>query len=571
MKTNAMISDEVGGALKGMWRPFALAGLFSSAINLLYLSSPLYLMQVYNRVLVSENVTTLLMLTLILAIALATMGLLDAARSQLLIRCGVRLDAALSGRVFEALIIRSARQGYSKGAQTLRDLDQFRSFVTGPGIHFAFDLPWIPIYLILLFIIHPLLGVVATLGALLLLGLAVLNERITRRALRQSEESGNRAYVFTENILRHSDVVVGMGMQPAIERNWFASRDTMLTEQASASDRNAVVSSGIRFARLLLQALMLGVGAWLAIGQAIMPATIFAASIVMGRALVPVEQAVATWRSFNEARQGYARVRGLLREVPPQEARTIVPADDHAMAAVGIGYTLPGRKAPILSDISFDLPAGQAIGLVGPSGSGKSTLARLLVGAISPSTGAIQLGGIDYAQWSRTELGKRIGYLPQDIGLFAGSVRDNIARFGSASIEEIVEAAKMTGIHEMVLELPEQYDTVLGPGGVGLSGGQRQRLGLARALLGKPPLIILDEPNANLDGNGEMALKNALLTLKQQGSTIIVVTHRDTVLEVVDALMFVRGGRMEKLAPPEEVYAHIKRTMLPRKQQGTVT
>jgi PrtD family type I secretion system ABC transporter len=564
-------SDELRDALRAMWRPFAVAGLFSSAINLLYLSSPLYLMQVYNRVLVSENVTTLVMLTLILMISLATMGLIDAARSQLLIRCGVQLDAKLSGRVFDALVLRSARQGYSKGAQPLRDLDQFRSFITGPGIYFAFDLPWIPLYLILLFVIHPALGTVATLGALFLLGLAVLNERITRNALRQSEASGNRAYVFTENILRHSDVVVGMGMQPAIERNWFASRDTMLTEQAVASDRNAVVSSGIRFSRLMLQSLMLGVGAWLAIDHAIQPATIFAASIVMGRALVPVEQAVGTWRQFNEAREGYRRVRELLAEVPAADARTIVPVADHTITVSSLGYVIPARKRAILDGLDFELPAGQAVGVVGPSGSGKSTLARLLVGAITPSSGAIKLGGIDYAQWDRHELGKRIGYLPQDVGLFAGSVRDNIARFGEAPIEDIVEAARMTGIHDMVLELPDQYDTVLGPGGVGLSGGQRQRLGLARALLGRPSLIVLDEPNANLDATGEEALKHALLALKAQGSTIIVVTHRNTVLEVVDALMFVRAGKMEKLAPPEEVYDHIRQTMLPARESATVT
>ncbi|KRE06690.1 hypothetical protein ASE63_23560 [Bosea sp. Root381] len=389
-------SDELQDALREMWRPFAVAGVLSSAVNLLYLSSPLYLMQVYNRVLVSENVTTLVMLTLILMIALATMGVIDAARSQLLIRCGVQLDAKLSGRVFDALVLRSARQGYSKGAQQMRDLDQFRSFITGPGIYFAFDLPWIPLYLILLFVIHPALGTVATLGALFLLGLAVLNERITRSALRQSEASGNRAYVFTENILRHSDVVVGMGMQPAIERNWFASRDTMLAEQASASDRNAVVSSGIRFSRLLLQSLMLGVGAWLAIDHAIMPATIFAASIVMGRALVPVEQAVGTWRQFNEAREGYRRVRELLAEIPAANDRTIVPVADHAIVVNDLGYDLSARKRPILTGVDFELPAGQAVGVVGPSGSGKSTLARLLVGAIAPSAGAIKLGGIDW-------------------------------------------------------------------------------------------------------------------------------------------------------------------------------
>jgi ATP-binding cassette subfamily C exporter for protease/lipase len=563
--------DEVKASLKRLWRPFAVAAVFSSAINLLYLASPLYLMQVYNRVLVSENVTTLLMLTLILTLALATMGIIDALRSQVLIRSGVKLDADLSSRVFEAQVVRSSRNGYSRGAQPLRDLDQFRSFVTGPGVHFAFDLPWIPIYLLLLWFIHPVLGAVATLGALLLFGLALLNEKITRRALRLSEQAANRSYVFTENILRHSDVVVAMGMQPAVERNWSQSRDAMLSEQALASDRNALVSSAIRFARLLLQALMLGVGAWLAIRHVIQPATIFAASIVMGRALVPVEQAVGTWRQFNEAREGYRRVTGLLEEVPSHAVQTIVPPADNSLSAQEVSFSVAARQEPILRDVSFTIGSGQAIGLVGPSGSGKSTLARLLVGAVEPERGSLKLGGLGYDKWDRDALGARIGYLPQDTGLFAGSVRDNIARFGDASTEDIVEAAMMTGIHEMILDLPNQYDTMLGPGGVGLSGGQKQRLGLARALLGRPSLIVLDEPNANLDSAGEEALKRALLTLKAGGTTIVVVTHRNTVLEVVDALMFVRAGRMEKLAPPEEVYDHIRTTMVGRTAEATVT
>ncbi|KFC74780.1 Type I secretion system ABC transporter, PrtD family [Bosea sp. LC85] len=571
MSPNVPSRDELRDALISQWRHFMFAGLFSSVINLLYLSSPLYLMQVYNRVLVSENVTTLAMLTLILTISLATMGALDVLRSQILIRCGVRLDAMLSGRVFEALVVRSARQGHSRGSQPLRELDQFRTFITGPGVYFAFDLPWIPLYLLLLFFIHPWLGALATLGAAGLLGLALLNERITRGSLRLSEAAGTRSFVFTENILRHSDVVVAMGMQPAIERNWSASRDSMMSEQAKASDRNALVASTIRFARLLLQALMLGVGAWLAIDHQIMPATIFAASIVMGRALVPVEQAVATWRQFNEAREGYLSVRTLLAEVPAVEHRTVVPPAGHALSVSDIAFSVPSRRDPIIKLMSFTVQAGQAVGLVGPSGSGKSTLARLLVGAIAPSDGAIRFGGLDYSQWERSELGRRIGYLPQDVGLFTGTVRENIARFGDASIDDIVEAARMTGIHEMVLDLPDQYDTLLGPGGVGLSGGQRQRLGLARALIGRPSLLVLDEPNANLDSQGEEALRNVLLALKAAGTTIVVVTHRNTVLDVVDALMFVRGGRMEKLGPPADVYAHIKATMLPARDSATVT
>lgn len=550
--------SEMSAALKSLRSHFVSVGLFSSVINLLYLSSPLYLMQVYNRVLVNENVPTLVLLTIILALALLTMAVLDAVRAHVLIRCGTLLDQKIAPRVFNALIVRSARAGYSRGAQQLREFDHFRTFTTGPGVYFAFDLPWIPIYLLLLFFIHPILGTVATLGAALLFGLALVNEALTRRPLKAAEEAGNQSYGFTDNILRHSDVVVGMGMQPAIERHWSRSRSAMLSEQSYASDRNSTLSSSIRFFRLLLQSLMLGTGAWLAIGHIIMPATIFAASIVMGRALVPVEQGVATWKQFVAAREGYWHVKETLADAPPLNEKTIVPPTEETIAVDGLTFTFPNGRTPVLKDVSFRLGSGEALGIVGPSGSGKSTLARLLIGAITPSSGSVRLGGLEHDQWDCGELGRHVGYLPQDVGLFAGTVRENIARFGDAETGAIVAAARTAGIHDMVLEMPQQYDTPLGPSGVGLSGGQRQRLGLARALLASPALMILDEPNANLDGAGEEALKRALLALKAEGAAIVVITHRPTILDVADRLMFVRSGAIEAIGPPTEVLTYIR-------------
>lgn len=550
--------DEIRDALKSLGPHYAMAATFSGFINLLYLSSPIYLMQVYNRVLVNENVPTLIVLTLMLTVALLTMGVLDAVRAQVLIRCGVRLDAKLSARVFDALITRSARQGYSKGTQQLRELDDFRSFVTGPGIYFAFDLPWVPIYLLMLFFIHPILGAVATLGALVLFALAFVNEIVTHGPLEASSDSQKRSFVFTDNILRHADVITAMGMQGAVMRHWQRSRSDMLRAQAGASDTNATISSAIRFARLLLQSLMLGTGAWLAIDHSIMPATIFAASIVMGRALVPVEQGVAVWKQFSAARQGYRRVRELLADYPAPPDRTVVPVSQTTIRADAISYSIAQRAKPILRDLSFELPAGRAIGIVGPSGSGKSTLARLLIGAMQPSHGQLRLGGLEYSQWDAAEFGRLVGYLPQDVGLFAGTVRQNIARFGDASVEEIIEAARIAGIHDMILDLPQQYDTLLGPGGIGLSGGQRQRLALARALLGAPALLVLDEPNANLDTVGEGALRDALLALKQRGTTIVVITHRTTVLEIVDLIMALHAGELQIIGPPDAVYQHLK-------------
>ena len=550
--------NEIKQAARSLWTHFAMAGAFSGFINLLYLSSPIYLMQVYNRVLVNENVPTLILLTVMLTVALLTMAVLDAVRAQILIRCGVLLDDKLSSRVFDALIVRSARQGFSRGTQQLRELDDFRTFVTGPGIYFAYDLPWVPLYLLLLFFIHPILGAVATIGAVLLFALAFLNEIFTHGPLQSSQASAKQSFVFTDNILRHADVITAMGMQGAVARHWQRSRAGMLQEQAYASDRNANISSVIRFARLLLQSLMLGTGAWLAIDHSIMPATIFAASIVMGRALVPVEQGVAAWKQFIAAREGYRRVRDLLAEFPEPPRRTIVPVARNAIRVDGLEYTIAARRQPILRNISFEIPEGLAIGVVGPSGSGKSTLARLLIGAMQPTGGSLRLGGLDYSQWDPAEFGRQVGYLPQDVGLFAGTVRQNIARFGDASIAEIIGAAKLAGIHDMILDLPDQYDTMLGPGGIGLSGGQRQRLALARALLGRPALLVLDEPNANLDTAGEIALKQALLAFKERGTTIVVVTHRTTVLEAVDMLMVLRAGQLEMIGPPDAVYEHLK-------------
>ena len=552
--------NEMKAAMRALMPQFVVAGLFSGLINLLYLSSPLYLMQIYNRVLESENVTTLLLLTLVLLIALATMGGLDAMRSQVLIRAGILLDGAVAERVFRALVRKSAFQGFSRGTQQMRQLDQFRAFITGPGIYFAFDLPWIPLYLLLLFFIHPLLGTLATIGALGLFGLALLNERLTRASLTDAEAAANGSYGFTENILRHADVVEAMGMQPAIEQHWNMSRDRMLVSQAFSSDRNAVISSTIRFARLFLQALMLGSGAWLVIDGAIMPATIFASSIIMGRALVPVEQGVAAWKQFSEARLGYDEVSRLLAEQPQTNVHTIVPKRGNALKAEDLTYRFPGAARPAIREISFAVESGMALGIVGPSGSGKSTLARLLAGATRAESGKLTYGGIEYGKWDHTAFGAQTGYLPQDVGLFAGTVRENIARFGDVEIAKIIGAARVAGIHDMIMGLPQQYDTELGPEGVGLSGGQRQRLGLARALLGAPALLVLDEPNANLDKAGEEGLSGALLALKEHGSTIVVVTHRQTVLDVMDRLMFMRDGRIEAYGPPDEVYGYIRTT-----------
>ncbi|WP_265519155.1 type I secretion system permease/ATPase [Nitratireductor luteus] len=543
--------NEIDAALRSLRLHFVIVGIFSSMINVLYLSSPLYLMQVYNRVLVSESMPTLALLTVMLVIALVVMAVLDAARAQVLVRSGILLDQKLAGRLFSALIQKSSRQGFSLGAQPLRELDDFRTFVTGPGIYFAFDLPWIPLYLGLLYLIHPILGVVATVGAVLLLGLAFVNESVTKKPMEDARNAARRSFSFTENIMQHADVIRAMGMQSAVERHWQGSRAGMLLQQAFASDRNALISATIRFARLLLQALMLGTGAWLAIDHTIMPATIFAASIIMGRALVPVEQSVAAWKQAAAARSGYRRVRDILKENPVTDLKTIVPINETALEVKELTYRVARRSTPVLDALSFKIGEGEALGIVGPSGSGKSTLAKLLIGALQPSGGEIWFGGLNYAHWDPAEFGRITGYLPQDVGLFAGTVRENISRFSDTPVEQVIEAAKLTGIHEMILGLPKQYDTMLGPGGLGLSGGQRQRIGLARAVLARPRLLVLDEPNAHLDVAGENALSEVLFVMKAQGTAIVVITHQPAVLSVVDRVLVLKSGKIDRIGPPE--------------------
>jgi ATP-binding cassette, subfamily C, bacterial exporter for protease/lipase len=549
---------EIGHALFALRRHFIFAAVFTGAINLLYLSSPLYLMQVYNRVLVTGSVTTLLLLTFMLAIALLTMATVDAFRARLLARCGLKLDSRLSGLIFDALIQRSARSGATKTAHDLRLFDQFRGFITGPAICIAFDTPWIPLYLLLLFIIHPLLGLVAAFGCLLLLGMAALNEWLTRDMAQLAETASNQSYAFTDNLLQHADVLEAMGMQDAVRKHWGISRRQMMANLLQGADQNGLMAAMTRFTRLMLQSIMLGTGAWLAIDHEIQPATIFAASIIMGRALVPVEQAVYIWKQFISARSGFAVIQNLLSQEPAKPAHICMMTGGDMVKAYNLVFSLPDRPEPVINNMSFTLGKGRVVGLIGPSGSGKSTLARLIVGALLPQAGGIALDGIARAHWTPELMRQKIGYLPQNIGLLAGTVRDNIARFSEASAEDTVNAARKAGVHDFIMTLPRHYDTVLGPNGVGLSGGQQQRIALARTLMGTPSLVVLDEPNANLDKAGEEALRQAIMTLKSLGVTTLLVTHRAPILELADDLMVVRDGKLDIFGTPQEVSDAIK-------------
>jgi ATP-binding cassette, subfamily C, bacterial exporter for protease/lipase len=551
--------DEFASALRQCKRLLIIAGLFSGGVNLLFLASPIYLVQIYNRVIPSGSVPTLVGLSVALVMALGTMAMFDAVRGRILIRAAARLDRILAHRVFQATIDSGAKVGLGRrNAQMLRDLDQFRAALAGPGAQFFFDVPWMPLFLLVLFLIHPLLGGVAVGGAVLLLALAFWNDRSTRESARIAGEAANSSYAFTDAVAYHASTVRAMGLTDRLAVRWHIDRDMMMRRQAEGSDRNADFAATIRFLRLALQASMLGIGGLLVVEGQILPASIFAANMLLGRGLAPLEVAVSGWRAIANALQAGRRVQAALKVTPPAPKRMQLPDRDIDVSIRDMAYVPPGAKRAALKDISLEIVAGEAIGIVGPSGAGKSCLARLLVTATDPTMGKVLLGGIEGRHWTAENLSRYVGYLAQDVGLFPGTIRDNIARFTAAPDEEVVKAAVRANVHDMILSLPEGYETRVDMGGIGLSGGQRQRIGLARAMFGSPRLLVLDEPNAHLDADGEAALAAALKTLKAEGSTIVLIAHRLNPIAHVDRVIVLCNGEMQLDGPRARVFKRVR-------------
>ena len=551
--------DEFASALQQCKRLLIAAGLFSGGVNLLFLASPIYLVQVYNRIIPSGSIPTLIGLSFALVLALGTMAVFDAVRARILIRAAARLDRILAHRVFQATIDAAPKLGTAaRNAQTLRDLDTFRSVLAGHGAQFFFDVPWMPLFLLVLFLIHPLLGGVAVAGAVCLLALAFWNDRATRESARIASEAANRSYAFTDAVARHAGPVRGMGMADRLAVRWHTDRDTMMRRQAEGSDRNADFASSIRFLRLVLQSSMLGIGGLLVVEGSILPASIFAANMLLGRGLAPLEVAVSGWRAIANAIQAGRRVQKVLQLTPPPATRMKLPDRDVDISIRSMSYTPPGAKQAALKNIDLEIVAGEAIGIVGPSGAGKSCLARLLVTATDPSEGKVLLGGVEGRHWTAENLARYVGYLSQNIGLFPGTIRDNIARFSDAPDDEVVKAAQRANVHDMILAMPEGYETEIGAGGFGLSGGQRQRIGLARAMFGSPRLLVLDEPNAHLDADGEEALAAALCTLKSEGSTIVLIAHRLNPIAHVDRVIVLCNGELQLDGPRARVFRKVR-------------
>jgi PrtD family type I secretion system ABC transporter len=540
---------------------------FSLVINLLMLVGPVYMMQVYDRVLTSGSVSTLVYLALLAAGLLICSALLEGTRARVLVRLGGRLDELLSAQLFARLASPDPSLGYAK-ARSLRDLDVLRNFLTGAGLFFFFDAPWTPLFLVVICILHPLLFVVSLAGAIALFALAVVSELVTRRPLTDAGSYMAAATQFAANVATNADTVEAMGMIAGLREQWLVQWRHGLSLQSAASDRAGLLTATTKFVRPMLQISILGVGAYLALQQKISPGAMVAASIMMGRALAPVEGAIGNWRSFVLARGAYGRIREVLTSPPRRASQLPLPKPDGFVSVEQLVGAPPGAERLVIQNISFRLDAGEALGIVGPSGSGKSTLARFIVGVWTPRSGCARLAGVDVAGWNRSELGPHLGYLSQNIELFDGTIAENIARFGAVDAEAVIAAAKWAGVHEMILRMSNGYDTRIGLGGNVLSGGQRQRIGLARALYGNPSLVVLDEPNSNLDGQGEAALLSSLRELKKQGASVILISHRPSVLEAVDKILVLTDGNVAEFGPRQDVLWKLKPKVADRKVQS---
>lgn len=549
--------NEIERALLAFKSTFITIGVFSAIINLLMLTPSLYMLQVYDRVLGSRNEITLLMLTLLMLGAFLFVAALEVVRSFVLVRVGAKFDMMLNKRIYTASFEQNLKQAGGNAGQSLNDLTSLRQFLTGNALFAFFDAPWFPIYLIVIFLFEPSLGVFALCGTTILVILAIVNERVTRAPLSEANSMAVSASTMATNNLRNAQVIESMGMLPNLMGRWFKTHGKFLSLQADASQKAGSIAAATKFVQSALTSLVLGFGALLVLENKITPGMMIAASILVGRTLQPVQGVIAVWKSWSSTRSAHERLTKLLENNPARPAGMALPKPEGKLTVEGVTAGPPGVNNPVVRNLSFAINPGDVLGVIGHSGSGKSTLARLLVGIWPSMMGKVRLDGADIYQWNKAELGPHMGYLPQDIELFSGTVSENIARFGDVDAEKVVAAAKRAGVHDMILRLPKGYDTPLGDAGAGLSGGQKQRLGLARAMYGDPALVVLDEPNSNLDEIGEQALVNAVNEMRNYGKTIVVITHRPTILNATTKLLMLKDGTVQAFGPTKQVMAAI--------------
>jgi PrtD family type I secretion system ABC transporter len=564
MQIVAPPTEIIASALRACRRHFVAVAIFSALLNLLFLVPMLYMLQVYDRVIPTGGSLTLFFLTLVLLFGLISLAMLDYVRSRLLVRASIRLDRQLSGVLLDTTLARRDRTFDAVARQAMREFDTLRQALTGPAIIALCDAPWSPIYILVCFLIHPLIGLLVLVGAILLAIVAFYNQQATSEPLQRANEAAARAYASQEQVLAGAENVRALGMRQAMVRRHLIERDTMMTQQTAASFASSRYVTISKFLRLALQSLALGLGAWLAINNDVSAGAVFAASFLAGRALQPIEQILSTWRSLIHAKSAYDKLNGLLAARETEIALTQLPPPKGRLDVEQLSVANAAGDGAILNSVSFQLLPGEVIAVVGPSGAGKSTLLRMLAGAGRPDRGIIRIDHANMLDWDPERLAEHIGFLPQDVSLFAGTVKENIARFQDESVADpgevdakTIAAAKSCQAHELILGLPNGYNSMLGWGGRGLSAGQAQRIGLARALYGDPSIVLLDEPNAHLDAAGEGHLVETLVALKARKAGVLVVAHRLGVLAAVDKILVLRDGRIEAFGSRDEIIARL--------------
>ncbi len=552
---------DIAQALRECRRAFGSVALFSGVVNLLMLAGPLYMLQIYDRVLSSRSVPTLIALSAFLVGAYAFQGVLDLIRSRVVVRSAAVLDQRLAMAVHGAVIrltVTSRHPG--DGPQPVRDLDAIRGFMTGAGPIAIVDLPWVPVFLTICFLIHPWLGVASTIGAVTLFTMTLLTERASRAPARVVAQDAGKRQIMVEAQRRGGETIIAMGMGGASAQRWSAVNDRYIAATASLSDVAGGFGSASKVLRLLLQSVILGLGAYLVIRQELTAGAMIAASIMMGRALAPIETAIANWRAFISARQSITRLSEALMRAAPKREVTALPRPARSLDVEHVAVVVPGGTKPVIANVRFALRTGQALGIIGPSGAGKTSLVRALVGVWRPAHGCVRLDGASLDHWDPDQLGQHVGFISQTIELFDGTISENIARMSvKPDADAVLCAARAAGAHDLILRLPNGYDTPIGEGGEALSGGQRQRIALARALYGDPVLVVLDEPNSNLDTEGELALRQAIANLKTRGAIVVLIAHRPSVLAVCDHILVLANGEQKDFGSRDEIMQKITR------------
>ena len=559
--------DEALAKCKGViWYMF----LFSFAANTLMLATPIYSMQVLDRVLSSASEATLLMLSILVTALFAALTLMTAARSFCMIRVGEWLDRQLAPKLMAMTLATAAQRGAMvSGAQNIRDLNNVKSFITGQPLTTLMDVPWTPVFIIVIFMIHPVQGLIALAGCVVLLLFAIVNESVVRKTLEAANENSVRTLGVAEIATRNAEVVEAMGMTTSVIGAWQRRNMEVSALQMLASNRSNVIMSSTKFFRLFIQLLVLGTGAFFALQHQMTSGAIIACSILIGRALAPFEAAIGTWKSFTDMRKSYSRLKSNIEKAPARFEGILLPEPKGQLMVERLVFAPPGGAKPTLKGITFGILPGDTLGIIGASAAGKTTLAKLMVGVWKPTSGAVRLDGADVYTWNREQFGKFVGYLPQDVELFDGTVRDNIARLQlEVPDEQVIEAAKLAGAHDMILRLADGYETQIGIGGASLSAGQRQRVALARAFFGTPRLMVLDEPNANLDSAGEAALVVAINNAKRKGITTVIISHRPNILNAVDKILVLNDGLVEDFGSAAEIATKFARNSAALQQQA---